>query len=723
VIVALLAIPGPAHKAATRDPVPPQLSIPIEPGMYETVVTASRKEVERFEASRSIETVREEEIEEVQARTVTEVLEEVPGVHMQRTNGGAGSAYLRGLTGPENLLLVDGIRFNNTTFRTGPTQYVNVVQPFLLERVEVLRGPSSVRYGDGAMGGVIHLVTKYPRPDGGAPGYHGWGSAWARSADLGRGVNLGFDLTVGDVGFVVAGGYSDFRDLRSGRGEMQPLSAYGSAGALARLRYVPDDHWTVDAGYLFSAVLDAGRADGIGHGDTRFYDNWDHLAHVRAARLDPGWFRRFEVAAAYHRTREHVDRNTCDTMGSGLARDLDLCISQAPSTLVRRRVYDDVVDTVGGSLDATFAFFDDRWVLDAGFDGYQDFVGSSLTDARVEDGFTVTPGVRGSFSDGSRYTSLGAFLHTDVTVWDFGPEKGRLMVGGGARVSHFRAHAPGVPELGDVRYDFTGVAGGASLQFVKPDQYNVWFSYDQGFRAPNLQETTVLGNTGDRFEVPNPDLGPVRSNTFEVGTRLDLGPLRLDVAGFFSMLDNFINTVPTTYQGKETFNGVPVTTQVNSASARIFGVEAGARVGIRHFTLRGDVTWTRGTVENDDGAETPVRRIPPVFGSLGIRYDHHDDAFWVEIFMDGASRQERLHPSDRGDLRICGDRSRPGVLVENCHGTPGWITVNLRGGWRFGDGWSLQAAVMNLTDENYRVHASGLDAPGFNARVTLQVEM
>lgn len=693
-----------------------------EPSGYETVVTANRRDTERFEAPRSLESVDADRIEKLQAGSLPEVLEDVPGVHMQRTNGGGGAPFLRGLVGPENLILVDGIRFNTSIVRTGPNQYVNMVQPWALQRIEIVRGPSSVLYGDGAMGGVMHLITRRPEPDGGDAEFGGRVRGWFHGADLGAGGSAGIETTWKDVGLVAGGGYSDFGTIRAGGGGLQPLSGYRAAGAYTRLTYRLPHQWNLDAGYLFNSVFDAGRADGVGIGDTRFYDNMDHLAHVRARYSGTGVLRRFDAVVSYHRTREEVDRNTCATTG-GLTADPGRCGAQDRSIITRRRVYRDVSDTVGASLDATLGFFDTRWLVSGGIDLYQDFIGSRLDDTGGSVDFTLQKQSRGNLSDGSRFLSLGGFLRTEIVIWDFGPSTGRLVASGGARISHFRAFAPEVPNWGDLRYAFTGVVGSASLQYLVTDRYNVYFSFDQGFRAPNLQESTVLADTGDRFEIPNGDLGPVRSDTFELGARLRFEPFRLAVAGYVSLLKDIIDTVPATFQGQDRVEGRPVEQRVNSDQATIFGVEGSLSARVWRLTFGTHLAWTRGTVEKADGLEHPVRRIPPLFGTFTIRYDHPRPSFFAEFFVRGAGPQGRLHPSDRQDLRICGDPDRPGVLLEDCEGTTGWLTLNLRAGWQIGDHVTLEMALHNLLDTRYRVHGSGLDAPGFDARMSLKMEL
>ncbi|MBT6848654.1 MAG: Plug domain-containing protein, partial [Planctomycetaceae bacterium] len=76
-----------------------------------------------------------------------QAIEREAGVLMQRTQRGAASPFIRGLTGQQVVILVDGIRMNNTTFRLGPNQYFNTIDPGMVDHIEVIRGPQTVLYG------------------------------------------------------------------------------------------------------------------------------------------------------------------------------------------------------------------------------------------------------------------------------------------------------------------------------------------------------------------------------------------------------------------------------------------------------------------------------------------------------------------------------------------------------------------------------------------------
>src|SRR6266850_634308 len=95
--------------------------------MFEATVTASRRREVVIESPRAVSVLHRDEMDRRLTRTTPEALIEEPGVFVQRTNYGGGAPFVRGQFGNRILLLVDGIRLNNSTFRAGPNQYLNTV--------------------------------------------------------------------------------------------------------------------------------------------------------------------------------------------------------------------------------------------------------------------------------------------------------------------------------------------------------------------------------------------------------------------------------------------------------------------------------------------------------------------------------------------------------------------------------------------------------------------
>ena len=79
------------------------------------------------------------------ANILPQALRDVPGVHIQQTTSGQGSPFVRGLTGQQVLHLINGVRFNNSTFRPGANQYTALIDQDFADRIEVVRGPGSTQ--------------------------------------------------------------------------------------------------------------------------------------------------------------------------------------------------------------------------------------------------------------------------------------------------------------------------------------------------------------------------------------------------------------------------------------------------------------------------------------------------------------------------------------------------------------------------------------------------
>ena len=117
---------------------------PNAPERYESVVVGKRLPEAAAFAERSVSVVGPRALTERAPRTVPEALLEAPGVFVQQTNHGGGSPIIRGMIGPQNLILLDGVRLNNSVYRTGPTQYLNLIDPL---SIDADRGAARARLG------------------------------------------------------------------------------------------------------------------------------------------------------------------------------------------------------------------------------------------------------------------------------------------------------------------------------------------------------------------------------------------------------------------------------------------------------------------------------------------------------------------------------------------------------------------------------------------------
>jgi iron complex outermembrane receptor protein len=132
--------------------------------LEKVVVTATRDEQEIRKIPANVTVITREEIERSNAKTTVDVLRDEVGVVVRDLlgTGKAAQIDIRGFgeTGPLNtLVLVDGRRVNEIDLSGVDWTQIPIDQ---VERIEILRGPGSVLYGDNAVGGVINIITKKP---------------------------------------------------------------------------------------------------------------------------------------------------------------------------------------------------------------------------------------------------------------------------------------------------------------------------------------------------------------------------------------------------------------------------------------------------------------------------------------------------------------------------------------------------------------------------------
>jgi vitamin B12 transporter len=148
------------------------------------LVTATRTAQTADQALASVTVIDREEIERKQAQTVTELLEQTPGVVVSNSGGRgkATSVFLRGTKSNQLLVLIDGIKVGSATDGAVAFQQLSPAQ---IERIEIVRGPRSSLYGSEAIGGVIQIFTRKGK-DGFKPRFSvGAGSDGSREVTLG----------------------------------------------------------------------------------------------------------------------------------------------------------------------------------------------------------------------------------------------------------------------------------------------------------------------------------------------------------------------------------------------------------------------------------------------------------------------------------------------------------------------------------------------------------
>jgi Outer membrane cobalamin receptor protein len=156
-------------------------------------------------------------IQNFNAQSTADLISNSGMVAMQKSQQGGGSPMLRGFEASRVLLVVDGVRLNNAIYRAGHLQNVITLDNNILDRAEILFGPSSTVYGSDALGGVIHFITRAPHLSKDSNLAFG-GNAFVRYGTVNDEKTGHVDFNIGGqkLASLTSFTFSDFGDLRMG---------------------------------------------------------------------------------------------------------------------------------------------------------------------------------------------------------------------------------------------------------------------------------------------------------------------------------------------------------------------------------------------------------------------------------------------------------------------------------------------------------------------------
>ncbi len=679
---------------------------------HEIQVTANRHETLVENVPLHVTTLSRRKIRELNAGQTPELLREQPGVLIQKTNQGGGSPVIRGLKANKVLLLVDGIRMNNATYRGGNLQYLNTVSPSVLERIEVVRGPVSALYGSDAFGGTINILTRRPGTHNGE-GLRWSGRAAARISTADATKTGSFSLQTAARGWGVFADFSwrRYGDLRRGtRGgdelmrrlhndsrisrslpELQSPNGYSAWSAYGHALLKPSQQSTLSLVWQIDRQNDVPRYDVF---ETGKYEVWKYAPQERDLV-----YLRFEHSG----TTAFYDAMTAT-----------LSLHRQFERRIKRRVNrsSETSDEFGTLTPGIQLQLNKIWrgkhFLTYGAELWLDRVSAASTRRDLETGSLSDRAPL--FPDGSSYNSFGLYAQGEFVLTP------RWSLTLGSRYNSFDLRAPFPQEhsrFGTVTLSPSALTGSLSSLFSVNENFKLVGSVAQGFRAPNLNDAVKLGpGKGDSFyDVPNPDLEPESILSIEGGFKFVHERARLTAIGFYSRLSDLLLRAPAQYRGLpylvEGGDTLAVFHTTNLGRGSIAGFELGGEYNPGDgVVLFGNLSFARG--ENLLTNE-PLPAIPPLSGVVGLRW--RTTRMRSELSSRFSAAQTRLAPEDKLDLRI----------PEG--GTPGWFTLNFRTEVLLSDNTVLRLAMLNILDQNYREYLSGFNAPGRNYVLSGEVRL
>jgi hemoglobin/transferrin/lactoferrin receptor protein len=484
--------------------------------IFETVTVTPGRGLpqEVFQVPQSPVVVTEDEIARRYANILPHALRDVPGVHIQQTTSGQGSPFLRGLTGQQVLHLINGVRFNNATFRPGANQYTALIDHDFADRIEVVRGPGSTQYGSDSLGGTINVLTRTPKGSD-SFGIQGNLNTYFASADLSAGLSTTITGATNNWSFLAAASGRRTQDLRTGGGldshsvvtRLLGISsnflgnrlqdtAYSQYNANAKFQYKLSDADVLSFEYLRGTQLGLRRYDQLDGGIGNLLNSFDpqvlDFFTARYDRIGAGPFDSISTIFSYNGQRD--DRrsqsiNNAQGLRSRISDEFNLTRAYGYQAQASTRVKRSHSLTFGAE------FYNERITSRK-----QDFSFSNTTLA-----FTNVADVRARFPNGSNYRTLGFFAQDVASLI---PQ--RLTAHLGIRYSLFDysqssidnpLDAAGKPTVPNVKENFDDVTFNTGLTFTVNPHINITGNVSRGFRAPNVNDFAATGLSGLGFEI------------------------------------------------------------------------------------------------------------------------------------------------------------------------------------------------------------------------------
>lgn len=657
----------------------------------EKVTTASRAEERAFESPRQIEALPLHEDLRPAEPSTPRALENAAGLTFMEITAADGVPQLRGRVGRAVMVLLDGIRLDTAITPLEADPRLGLIDPFSLQRSEILHGAASALYGSGAEGGVIELQRRgaifNPR------------RAWDASAELG-GI---FDSA--ELGAVANLGLT---------GHLRGLGAYASGS----FRHVGDRHGGRDSGPMDTDFNQANADAGLAWAVSR--DTWLRLSYTMARQLDVPRPER-SIGSARELEDRSLDLVALRFQGQSeraFARSWDASVhllhqrESDERRLTGSELYRDSARVASLGLELTLQAELSRNRLSYGLDFESDWVSSSAE--RQTSSGQLQAEATGRYPDGSRYLRGGLFVADELSL-------GKLVLDGAARLEMWRADVAAVAALAQGSQHPGSVTGVGSLhgRYLVGNGLSLVAGVSQGYLAPNLDDLAARGCSDRGYLVQSPGLDAEKSVTGEAGIKLDLfGVLGASLFYAYTYLVDPLNLLPATVGNPAASTypcgdalASPVYRRANADSGSVHSIEGSIRLELaRKWQIFTWLAWARGSA----GGE-PLDRVAPLSGLASVRYAPEGARYFGELRLRWATSQERLSRADRSDPRICP------AGPDRCEGQGGFAILSLRGGARLADWVRLTLEVDNLTHQTYRLHGSAIDGPGIGALVGLEL--
>jgi len=711
--------------------------------LHTVVLSVSRSEKEKKDIARQIAVVDQMEIRKQIASYTPDILERLPGITVQRTQGGGGSPIIRGLEANRVLLVIDGVRMNNAIYRTGHLHNSITIEPAILERLEVIYGPSSI-YGSDALGGVIHFITQTPVVNN--PKELS-GAVIGRYATANNEASFHFSLNISKPTWasLTALSYSDFGDIRMGTLRLhgyedwgivkeysnntatyfnpepvvnpdltvQPNTAYKQYGILNKTVFELSPRSMLIFNTQYHSTSDIPRFDKLTElkDSTLKYAEWrygpmEFFMFSPRWEFEAGkkWWEKSKLIFSYQQVREsRIWRKFGDSI---------------------RKYRKEKVHILTFNADMSAALsHKDRFNYGSEF-VYNRVLSDAYGRELIIDGHRIV-GETGDYYVPTRYPNAGSYYMTFAAYGNLEHrfnKKHQVALGMRLTQTYLRAKWKDLKlvELPFQSLQISNFAFTPTFHYIfSPPRWKISLTLGSGFRSPNVDDVGKIREKKGQLLVPNIDLRPEYLYMAELGIRNRLwnGIVEWQAYFYYDLITDYIQRKPYTLNGfsQIMYDGemVNIYANVNGGRAMIYGTDW-ALILKPHQNIRWQTTlhYLKGRKENGD----PMPSIPPLKILSQLRYKND----FFEII--GTYEYNGRKPLDEYDVESGIDnldQSPYDPVTGQYVGFPQWQIFNLAVSYYLTHNLTLNVGVDNIFDIHYKRFASAVSEPGRNLKIQI----
>ena len=702
---------------------------PKATSLNEVVISASKFKQNKKEVPQKIISINSKEVQFSNPQTSADLLSNSGRVFVQKSQLGGGSPMIRGFSTNRLLITVDGVRLNNAIFRSGNVQNVLSINPFNVERTEVILGAGSVIYGSDAIGGVMNFYTTTPKlSESKTINFNTRSTIRYASANNEKTSHVDFNLGFQKWGFHSSVSISDFGDLKMGiHGPDDYLSLHFAEHLNGQDLMVPNTNPRVQKFtkfrqfHLAQKVLYKVNADlkfdlGLHYSTTSDYPRYDRLASYNSEGVlnyaewnygPQNW-----LLANLQMTKLSSRSNLHDKVKVSVA------YQNFKESRINRKFYEDIRKIREENVDALSLNFDfDKTISETsnisyGTEYIYNRIGSSGQALQITT--NLSQDIHSRYPDDSKWQTLGAYLSHKYKP------NSKLTVQSGIRYNYVTIDADLTSNNTFFNLPFkmanleTSALTGTLGFSWNPNATFLWkLNATTAFRAPNIDDIgKIFDSEPGLVVVPNSNLKPEYAYGGELGVTVNLNEsVVFDFSSYYTYLDNALIRKGFSINGETEieydFELSEIQAIQNASKSWIYGFEAGLKTRFsKTLEFTSQYSYVHGVQEEMPGIELPVRHVAPVFGNAHLTWKHnklHLDGF---VNYNGTLRGSDISAELKDSLFALDSQGNPYA--------PSWYTLNLRTQFDFNKSVSFVGAIENITNQRYRTYSSGISAPGTN---------